>query len=417
MTPVPEPGSDSEKKVVSAESRSRPERAASFLRSIRLPHSKLVLFTLALSMIGSEPEPPDKITTQPEAIPSATMHIKDARVNFQGWDRFEAQPSEVQIVLSSPTLRQILHSYKPRVEIDGPTGYQRVADPTGFDQWVVEQAANPQTLKVVGIEDVAEATPKELVELAMAITVENVNFDIQTAKNLESEDIKVWGNATSKSLKVSENTPIDEILENHLPVDCRLLSVGTIEVFNQLKKHLPGLSNIELQRIYSPGHVFVAVQEVTGPNQAIISFIDPTKADESWDKRMPLDKNFFRLLYAYTNAKIIQPSDALTLANQYIQEGKASTTAGLNFINYFMEYTGTDYRDPKLSRWVKNQMQEILEYLMKDEHIDGVTIKTTLPIAYHVMLRNLYLDPQNTRRPSDWHERAEELTQQIKEMS
>lgn len=269
-------------------------------------------------------------------VPSMEAEAGDAKLMFVNWEQFSGKPSPHKIQVESKTLQRIIGTYKANFKGE-ENGKPLLQDADTFDIWMMSQAGRADIMELASVEDIHTLTPTQAVELAVAVAIKNLDYDLATDMDVKNQ---VEDAGTSIRLGTGMHH-IDEIEKKHMPVECTELTAASVENFNALKRHHPELANTYMQRLGDTemAHAFPDIIQVTGPREAEISVIDVTLPDkhkdkDKWFSRLFPDEDFLQLLNGLSEAKVISLKENIHLARDYMAEKKSDSYQESKYVDY-----------------------------------------------------------------------------------
>lgn len=166
----------------------------------------------------------------------------------------------------------------------------RIQDLESFTNWVNNQSQRQEVIDAAGIQNINQLTAEDLVKLSAATVIVNKQY--------------MYPNGTSEKEKAEKveavyELPIDVILMGNSKIQCDGYAVGTVAVFNELKKTYPEILKNTYLIVYTgigEGHVWNAVINMQSPSEASLSFLDPTANDPDYKEGKDIKINVVELL-------------------------------------------------------------------------------------------------------------------------
>lgn len=251
----------------------------------------LTLGLLTLASFGGSERPHEHGKSYGEMASTEITLSHGEKIKFADWQDLQINRQNEGLNYSD-NLKAIIESKNTILEDLGLYPI-KIENGEAFTEWVLNEISTPQILEASHIKSLEEASSKNLVEIAVAVAVKNLTY---------SKDVQ--------ALEQSAQEPVDQILKKHLPAECSHYSVATQAIFESMKKIFPErLKNIYLNTIeLSPNkgsHFFNKIIIVEKPNEADVSYVDPTAADVSWGEHYISREDFSDLLSELRSKAII----------------------------------------------------------------------------------------------------------------
>ncbi|CAN5188202.1 hypothetical protein BH11PAT4_BH11PAT4_5330 [soil metagenome] len=261
------------------------ERVASFLN-----FGRKALFALTLLFVQNNLKG-DVITIEEKDAESLSFTMDGTSLSLEEFTRFHDTRQSEYIPITSQSLQRLIEKPDPSY---GRYDATVIADRNAFTQWVVKEVAERAS-------SVEALDAKEFAEIAVSIVDEAFEYDAKTAKNLEraeaasgpalaanpdSSSESEFSGPSAHLYQTSDVTPADTLLmQGSKNVVCRHFAEAAKQVFRVMKDTYPDqLQNIYMQTLRGNdnNHAWNALIQVTGPQRAVISYLDPTAADSSY---------------------------------------------------------------------------------------------------------------------------------------
>lgn len=277
-------------------------------------------------------------------MPDQTM------AEFKNWGEVDTvEIKSEDFAVQSDSLDKIIN-FQDKILLEMGLDASNIKDPEKFRAWLLEQANDSEVLRAIGAKNLAEATPKQLVEMATVITGKNLSYSEslerlpETARRVGIKHIPgiILDQSIShlseekrmKGLEASAQKPMDEILMNKLTAECSHYAVANEAVFNEIKANFPQkLKNVYLNSVsVGYAHVFNRVTIITAENSAIISFIDPTAADTPYGESYTTYEDYLVLLDQLKNQGVLDQAALIDLGSDYFIKKNPSAEQEWQFI-------------------------------------------------------------------------------------
>ena len=331
---------------------------------------------------------------QEKAPGEASFTVGDAKVKMESWQEIDLKSTDSPIPPTSKYLREMIEQQMPIFDRE-KNGESMIADEVAFEQWLIMALNDPKVIAMIGEKENGQISAKQWVELAAAVTINSLQFDKESQANLESSDQNIVDAASAHLQETTDKMSADEMLAKKASATCRHYATCAREIFNVFKTQHPEiLSNIYMTRAssYNISHSWNMVIEVTGPDSAEISFIDPSAGEWSWEKTFVKNQDFIQLLFNLKESGVIEPTTLYSLAREYLQKNPDQTKLE-NFL---------------LSNEPDNAKERAEMTKIGEQYLSQFSADKKSPQMGEAMARvvQLYCDPENFSRSENWHDQA-----------
>ncbi|HSA84123.1 MAG TPA: hypothetical protein VLF20_04525 [Patescibacteria group bacterium] len=334
-------------------------------------------------------------------VPASVVVLENAsngtptRLNVQPWDNVNISETEDFIPINDK-IKQITTLSDPYMENFGLLPL-KIDNASAFSDWVRAQTQRADIRSYLNIAPQDEPTVEQLINLSAAIVIANVDYH-------EEYPIKPTG-----EIETNYDIPIDTILKRGIPIQCEGYAAATLAVFNELKDSYPE----KLRNVYmvteggiQEGHEWLLVIHATGPNEATLSFIDPSADDPSYAEGESIKLGFVQILEGFHQKGIVDSPTVYDLAWQYYtQHQENMTTQELH------EIVAEDYHylasQPEMI--LNDNYARLAEVLLERNDVDE--LGELQNVRKH--LYQYYINPANSNRPEDWLTKAQNLAEKM----
>jgi hypothetical protein len=154
------------------------------------------------------------------------------------------------------------------------------------------------------------------------------------------------------------------------------------------------------------GHEWLLVIHATGPNEATLSFIDPSADDPSYAEGGGIKLGFIELLEGLHQKGIFDSPTVYDLAWQYYQQHQEDMTT-----QELHEIVAADYNYLASQRemTLNDNYARLAEVLLERNDVDE--LGELQNVRKH--LYQYYINPDNSNRPEDWLVKAQKLAEEL----